>query len=182
MVWDSVFCPVVGADASCEFTCGGPRTTMGVILWAPSTILFVCFVFWVWNQPQGCTYLHFLSVDYSCILPCTTFFFLNMGFGCWARVLRPSRQVLHQVSSLCRLTTICFNQWQDYANIVFRCRFIVQAEWICFMKDQCALLTFCLVTPKGDRLSYMVCGGGGGCLCMCQEVYFCIGTWTLHRL
>lgn len=30
------------------------------------------------------------------------------------------------------------------------------------MKDQCALLTFCHVTPKGDRLSYMVCGGGEG--------------------
>lgn len=41
MVWDYMFCPVVGADESCEFTCGGPRTTVGVILWALSTVLFV---------------------------------------------------------------------------------------------------------------------------------------------
>lgn len=130
-----------------------------------------CLVFRVWNWPQGCIYFHFPSVGLQLHTTMPDFFFLNMGSGCWACVLRPSSQVLHQVSCLCRLRTICFNQWPDDENIVFRCRFIVQVEWICFMKDQCAhTLPFVMWLLKVIRLSYMFVGSVYVCARRCISV------------
>lgn len=80
VVWDYMFCPVVGIDASCEFTCGGPRTTLGVIIWALPTILFVLFSESE-TSPRDVPISTSQVLDYSCTLPCPTFFF-NMGPGC----------------------------------------------------------------------------------------------------